>query len=94
MKFFTMSQSHVVRASLLKKSLEVVCRRPRLALATVHGCRDAPHARAVCFLVIVVIVVSHSHNPIRAPLMPLLATLGAPLGILDGGGGWCRIAAA
>jgi hypothetical protein len=40
----------VVWASLLKEPLEVVCGQPCRALATVHGGRDAPHARVACFL--------------------------------------------
>jgi hypothetical protein len=61
----------VVWAGPLEKSLEVVCRWSCLVLATKHGGHDAPHAEAICFLVIVVI--SHNHNPLRAPLRPLLA---------------------
>jgi hypothetical protein len=81
----------MVRAGLLKKSLEVVCQRPRLVLATARGGNDALHVRVVCFLVVIIIViVGRGHNPLRAPLSPLLATLG----ILDSGIGWCRFAAA
>jgi hypothetical protein len=39
----------VVWASLLKKPLEVVCRRPRRVPATARDGRDAPHARAAHF---------------------------------------------
>jgi hypothetical protein len=47
---------------------------------------DTPLARAICFLVIVIVIVGHGHNPLRAMLTPLLTTLGAPLGISDGAG--------
>jgi hypothetical protein len=82
----------VVQAGLLEESLRVVCRQPCLVLATACGGHDALQVRAVRFLVIIVIV-SHDRNPLRAPFSHLLATLGALLGISDGGVGWCRFAA-
>jgi hypothetical protein len=54
----------VVWAGLLLESLEVVCQCARLALATAHA-RNAPHAKASCFLVAVIVVVSHGPNPLR-----------------------------
>jgi hypothetical protein len=61
-------------------------------LATACGGHNALQVRAVRFLVIIV-VVSRDRNPLRAPFSHLLATLGALLGISDGGVGWCRFAA-
>jgi hypothetical protein len=60
-------------------------------LATARGGHDAPQAGVICFLVVVII--RHSHNPLSAPLTPLHVALGAPLGISDGGVGWCHVAA-
>jgi hypothetical protein len=76
----------VVQASPLEKSLDVLYWWSRLMLATACGGHETHHARAACFLVVVII--RHGHNPLRAPLTPLLTTLGAPLGVSDGGGGW------
>jgi hypothetical protein len=75
----------VVRAGLLEESLEVVCWRPHLALATMRGGRDARHVGVICFLVVIVIIVSHGRNPLRVPLTPLLATLGTLVWVGDRG---------
>jgi hypothetical protein len=49
----------MVWASLLEEPLKVVCGRPRLALATTDGDRDAHHSEAARFLVIATIIVGH-----------------------------------
>jgi hypothetical protein len=64
----------MLRACLLKKSLEVVCWWPCLALATACGSRDVLHVGVIRFLFIIV-VVGHGSNPLRVPLSPLLAAL-------------------
>jgi hypothetical protein len=79
----------VVWADLLEESLKVVGRRPGLALATACGSQDVPHVRAACFLVVAVVAVSHYRIPLRMLLAPLLAALGALLGVMDGDVGWC-----
>jgi hypothetical protein len=84
----------MVWVGLLDESLEVVCRRAHLALATARGGHNLRHAGVICFLVLDVILVSHSHNPLRPPLMPLHATLGVPPSILDGSVGWRRVTTA
>jgi hypothetical protein len=53
-----------------------------------------PHARAACFLIVAAVVVSHGHNLLRTLLVPLLAALGALLGIVDGDVERCLLAAA
>jgi hypothetical protein len=83
----------VVWTGLLKESLEVVCRLPRLTPATTRSSCNAPHVRVIGFLVAVVIIVGHGHNPLRAPLVPLLATHGTTLCILDDGIEQCQVAA-
>jgi hypothetical protein len=83
----------MLRACLLKKSLEVVCWWPCLALATACSSRDVLHVGVIHFLFIIV-VVGHGSNPLRVPLSPLLAALGILLGALDGDAGWCHVGAA
>jgi hypothetical protein len=80
----------VVWAGLLKESLEVVCRRSCLVLATACGNRDVPHAKAACFLVVATIIAVCGRNPLRTFLAPLLAALG----IMDGDVEWHLLAAA
>jgi hypothetical protein len=84
----------VVWAGLLEESLKVVCWWPRLALDTVPGGRDVLHVGVVRFLVIIVIVVGRSCNPLWASLSPFLATLGVLLGTLDGSAEWRCLAIA
>jgi hypothetical protein len=79
----------MVWAGLLKESLEVVNRWPRLMLAAMCSSRDVPHVRAIYFLVVTATVVGRTRNPLRTLLAPLLATL---LGIMDGDVG-CRLLA-
>jgi hypothetical protein len=67
---------HVVWAGLFEESIKEVCRQLRLALAPTS-------VGAAYFLIIAAIVVGHGHNPLRTLLAPLLATLGALLGIVD-----------
>jgi hypothetical protein len=76
----------MVRAGLHEESLEVVCWRPRLALNTAPGGRDVLHVRVIRLLII---VVGRDSYPVRAPLSPLLASLGA----LDNDARWHRFAA-
>jgi hypothetical protein len=85
----------VVRVDLLEESLEVVCRWPHLAFDNVSSNHNILHVKVVHFLIIiiVVIIVNRSYNPLRAPLLPLLATLGVLLGTLDGDVGWRCVAA-
>jgi hypothetical protein len=84
---------HVVWVGLLEESLEVVHQWPRLALQTMHSSDDTLHAGAINFLVVVIVIVDHDRNSLRALFTPLLAALGAPLGILDGIDGWhCVVA--
>jgi hypothetical protein len=73
----------VVWASFLEEPLEVVYRRPRLTLVAIRGGRDAPHARALCLFVIVVIVVGRGHGPLRALLAPIFAALVFLLRVVD-----------
>jgi hypothetical protein len=72
------------RQAPLEESLEVVHRRLRLVLANTCGGRDAPHVEAICFLVIIVVIVGRGCNPPRVPLSPILASPGVLLGVLDG----------
>jgi hypothetical protein len=74
----------MVWTGLLEESLEVVCRQPHLALAVVCSSHNMTHAGAICFLIIAAVIVHRSCNPQRALLAPLLATLGALLGIMVG----------
>jgi hypothetical protein len=83
----------VVRADLLEESHEVVYRQPRLTLDTVPGGRDALLVGVIHFLVIIV-VVGHGCNPLKASLLLLLAALGVLLGDLDDNDGWRHLAAA
>jgi hypothetical protein len=76
--------ARIVQVDLLAESLEVVCRRPHLAIATACDSRNMPQVRAICFLIVVIIIVSHKTNSLRTLLAPLLAALGALLGIMDG----------
>jgi hypothetical protein len=73
----------VIWAGRLEESFDVVCRRPRLTLVTAHGTCDAPHARAACFPIIVIVLVGRGHDPLGALHAPLLATLSALLGTVD-----------
>jgi hypothetical protein len=80
---------HVVRAGLLKKPLEVVCQRSRLALATTHCISHTLHVRAARFLVVV--IVSRDRNPLRRcfrlflpPLMSWMTTLDGAALLLQG----------
>jgi hypothetical protein len=53
----------VVWASLLKEPLEVVRRRPHRASTAARGARDAPQARATCFLAMILITMGHGGGP-------------------------------
>jgi hypothetical protein len=85
---------HVVSTGLLKDLFEVVCRWPCLALAVTCGGHDVPHAEVTCFLIVAIVIVDCSCNPLRMLLVPLLATLSALLGVLDDDVRRCLLAAA
>jgi hypothetical protein len=72
----------MVRAGLLKDSLKVVCRQPRLALAFARGSCDILLVGTICFIVVIVVVVGRGCNPLWETLFHLLAALGILLGIL------------
>jgi hypothetical protein len=74
----------VVWASLLEDSLEVVYRRPYLALAVACDGRDTHHAGAARFLIVAAITVDHGYDRLKKLLKPLLAAPSALFGILDG----------
>jgi hypothetical protein len=76
----------LVRAGLFEKSLEVARQRSCLMFATARGGSNALHVGAAHFLIVVVVAVSRVCNPLRVPLLPLLAALG----ILDGDARWHR----
>jgi hypothetical protein len=83
----------VVRVGLLEDSLEVVCRRPRVALDAASGGHNSLDARAVCLLAVVVIAAACcGSDRLRALLPPLLAALDILHGALDGNVGWHRLA--
>jgi hypothetical protein len=65
----------VVWVGLLEKPLEVVCRRPRPTLVTMHGGGDASHARAAHLPVKAIIMVGRGRGPLKALLAPLFAPL-------------------
>jgi hypothetical protein len=72
----------------------VVYRQLRLALATTCSGHGVPLARVTCFFIIAAVVVCHGHNPLRTLLAPpLLATLDALLGVMDGDVEWRLLAA-
>jgi hypothetical protein len=74
---------HMVWAGLLEESLKVGCWWTRLTINTVPSGHDVLLARATRLLVIV----GRDCYPLRASLSPILATLGALLGALDGDAG-------
>jgi hypothetical protein len=74
----------MVWAGLLKESLEVIGRQPCLTQVTVHGSHHVPHARVACLPIVVIVVVGCGHSQLRTLPTPLLATLGALPGALDG----------
>jgi hypothetical protein len=55
----------------------VVRGRPHLLLVAACGGRDAPHAGATHLPVVVIVVVDCGHDPLRALLALLFATLPA-----------------
>jgi hypothetical protein len=67
----------MVRVGLLEESLDVVYRRPRLALDTMRGGRDVLLIEVIHFLVVIIIIIAgRSYDPLGVPLWPLLSTLG------------------
>jgi hypothetical protein len=73
----------VVLANLLKELLKVVCGWPHLMLAAVRGSHGAHHDGATYLLVDSAIIIGRGCGLPAALLSPLLAALGALLGILD-----------
>jgi hypothetical protein len=67
------------------------CRRPHRTHVTIHGGRDASHARATRSPVATVITASHDHSPLKAPLVPLVATFDALLGVVGSDIGRCLL---
>jgi hypothetical protein len=84
---------HVVRAGPLEESLKVLYLWPCLVLDAAYCDRDTLHVGAVCLLVIVDIKDGCGHDPLRAPLSPLLIALDILLGALDNDGRWHHLAA-
>jgi hypothetical protein len=81
----------MVRVGLLEESLDVVYRRPRLALDTMRCGRDVLLIEVIHFLVVIIIIIAgRSYDPLGVPLWPLLSTLGVLLGTSDCDVGWCR----
>jgi hypothetical protein len=74
----------VVWGSLLEESLEVVYRRPCLALVAACSGHNMQHVGAAHFLVIATIVSGRSCDPLKALLAPLLAVPSTLLGVLVG----------
>jgi hypothetical protein len=52
------------------------------------------HVGVICLIIAIIVIVDHGLNPLRAPLMPLLATLGASLVVSDFSIEWCHVAVA
>jgi hypothetical protein len=78
----------VVWAGFLEEPLEVVCKRPRLMLVTLHGGQDMPHTGVARLPVTAVVMVGHHRGPLRALLAPLFAALDALLSVMDSDIGW------
>jgi hypothetical protein len=72
----------VFRASLFEEFLKVVCGRPCIALAAAQDLRGMPHARAAYSLIDATIIVGR--GLLAVMFVPLLAALGALLGVMDG----------
>jgi hypothetical protein len=77
----------MVRSSLFKELLEVVCGWPRLTLAATRDCHGVLHVGAAYLHVEVIIIVGC--GLLLVLLMPFLVALGALLGVLDGNIGRC-----
>jgi hypothetical protein len=77
-----LDEVYVVWASLLKESLEVVCKRLHLALADVSGGHRTCRAGATRFLVVT--TVGCGPDPLKTFLASLLATPRALFSALDG----------
>jgi hypothetical protein len=67
----------------------VICGRPRLSLAIAYGGRGVNHIRAARLLVVAAIVVDRGCSLQMVLFVPLLAALGALLGILNDDVGRC-----
>jgi hypothetical protein len=84
----------MVWAGLLEKPLEVIQRRPRRTLVTVHGGRDAPRAGATRLPVVAVIMAGRGHSPLKALFAPLVATFDGLLGPVSANIGQCLLVTA
>jgi hypothetical protein len=78
----------VVWAGCFEKFPEMVLRPPRLALEVVFGSQDTFLTGVASFL-ITTAVASHYDNAARAPLLPLLGTLGTFPRALASDLRWC-----
>jgi hypothetical protein len=78
----------MVRADLLVESLKVVCWWSCLPLDSVPDGRDVLLAGVIRFLVVVIIVAGNNCNPLRVPVLPLLAAFDVLLGTLGGDAKW------
>jgi hypothetical protein len=78
----------VVQTCRFEKFLKMVLRIPRQALEVRHDSHEILLSRVASFLV-VAIVARRDSDALGAPLLPLLAALGAFPRTIDGGFGWC-----
>jgi hypothetical protein len=85
----------VVRANLLKKPLEVICRCPFPALDAARGGRGTPHTGAARFPAVVITMVDRGrgHGPQGALVASLVATSDVALGAANYIIGWCLLVA-
>jgi hypothetical protein len=83
----------VVWAGLLKKPLEVVCRRPHWTLIVAHDSRDAPRARDARLPVLAIVVAGRGRSPLKELFAPLVAAFDVLLGIVSGDVGRCLLVA-
>jgi hypothetical protein len=70
-------------ASVLQELPEVICGRSCMTLATAYSSRGVHHAGAAHLLVAAAVVINRGCGLLTVLLVPLLAALGALLGILD-----------
>jgi hypothetical protein len=73
----------MARASLLKELLKVIYGWPLQTLATVFGSRGAHRDRVACLFPNAAIICSRGCGLLVVLFVPLLAALGALLGVLD-----------
>jgi hypothetical protein len=75
----------VVRAGLLEKLLEVVCRRTRRMLIIVRNSQAASHAGATRFPIVVIITAGRGRSPFKTLLAPLVVAFDTLLGAVGSG---------